>query len=260
MNLQRICEQSTALIREVGDFIAQSSPGKVETKATHDYVTEIDKSSEQKLVKGLGEILPQAGFIAEEGTSTQRGSVFNWVIDPLDGTTNFIHSVPPFSISVALMENREIVLGIVYEINLRECFYTWKGAKAYLNGTEITVSQTAAVKTALIATGFPFRDYAKVDQFIDSLKFFMQNSRGIRRHGSAAVDLAYVAAGRFDAFYEYALQPWDVAAGVILVRQAGGKICDFDGQDNFLYGKEIVAANPLLFSEFQSQIEQLMKR
>ena len=203
-------------------------------------------------------LLPEAGFIAEEGTSDRKGERYNWIIDPIDGTTNFIHGLSPYAISIALEDKNEIILGVVYEIGLDECFYTCKGAPAYLNGKEITVTSASSVADSLIATGFPYSDYGKMKGFMNSLDYFMKNSHGLRRLGSAATDLAYVACGRFEGFYEYGLKPWDVAAGAFLVQQAGGANCDFNGDENYIYGQEIISSNSLVFDEFKGIINKLM--
>ena len=233
-------------------------PKRIEAKGKNDFVTHVDKGSEQRLVKGLSELLPEAGFIAEEGTSDKKGEHFNWIIDPIDGTTNFIHGLFPFAISVALEQDGEIILGVVYEMGLKECFYSWKGAPAYLNGQEIQVSEAATISDSLLATGFPYSNYSKMAGFMDSLNYFMKNSHGLRRLGSAATDLAYVACGRFEGFYEYDLKPYDVAAGAFLVQQAGGKNCDFTGGNNYIYGKEIISSNSLVFDEFKEIVNKLM--
>jgi myo-inositol-1(or 4)-monophosphatase len=231
MDLKQICFDAIEIIKATGNYISDEMQSfdkkKVESKGVHDFVSFVDKTAEKTLVKGLSEVFPEAGYIAEEQTVAQTNAQFKWVIDPLDGTTNFIHGLMPFAISVALMDEQEVVLGIVYEISRDEVFYTWKGEKAYLNGNEIRVTDAPKVKDSLIATGFPYYDYDRLPQFMKTLDFFMQNSHGLRRLGSAATDLAYVACGRFDAFYEYSLSPWDVAAGAFLVQQAGGKVCDF---------------------------------
>jgi len=152
-------------------------------------------------------------------------------------------------VSIALQRNNEIVLGVVYEVNQDECFYAWKSGGAFLNQKSIHVSQNEHLKDSLIATGFPYYDYERVDSYFEVLKRIAQNSRGVRRMGSAAVDLVYTACGRFDAFFEYSLHAWDVAAGAFIVQEAGGKISDFSGGNNWLFGKEIVASNGLLTKE-----------
>ncbi len=263
MNLENICKQVITIIKETGDYISSEmqnfDSNKVEAKGAHDFVSFVDKTAEKKLVDALSELLPEAGFIAEESTVKQDDKPLKWIIDPLDGTTNFIHGLMPHAISVALMNDSEVILGIVYEITRQEAFYSWKGAEAYLNGKEIKVTEAANVQDALIATGFPYYDYTRLPQFMKTLEFFMQKSHGLRRLGSAATDLAYVACGRFDAFYEYGLSPWDVAAGAFIVEQAGGKLCDFSGGSDYIFGKEIIASNSNIFNELQSDIKSIME-
>jgi myo-inositol-1(or 4)-monophosphatase len=262
MDLENLCLQVQTLAIETGDFIlseqSRFSAHEIESKGLHNYVTYVDKTSEEKLVSGLKILLPEAGFIAEEGTSTDKGERYNWIIDPLDGTTNFIHGLPPYAISIALMEADEIILGIVYEITFKECFYAWRNSRAYLNGREISVSENDEVSKSLIATGFPYTNFERIDRFLSSVRYFMEHSHGLRRLGSAATDMAYVACGRFDGFYEYGLNPWDVAAAVLILRQAGGRICDFKGGDNWLFGKEIITSNAKIFDEFKDIINDIM--
>lgn len=260
MNYQELCEQSITLIKETGTYILAQrkdfTEDAVETKSLNSLVSFVDKTAEQKLVAGLSAILPEAGFIAEEGTSDKIGNTYNWVIDPLDGTTNFIHGVPLYSISVALMQNNQPVIGVVYEINLDECFYAWKDSAAYLNGHTISVTQTQNLSDTLLATGFPYHDFDKMEGFLASLRYFMENTRGLRRLGSAAVDLAYVACGRFDGFYEYGLNPWDVAAGAFIVERAGGKSGYFTDRAEYTDGSEILATNGLIHTEMQELIQR----
>ena len=263
VDLEDICLQVGSLSKEVGTFIRDErikfSADKIEMKGHNDMVSYVDKTSEKRIIDALSTFLPESGFIAEEGTSTKNGEIYNWIIDPLDGTTNFIHGVPCFAISIALMRNEKLVLGVIYEINLDECFYAWENSKAYLNGKEIHVSSTSKLSDALVATGFPYYDYSKMDQYLELFKHFMKHSHGLRRLGSAATDLAYVACGRFEGFYEYSLQPWDVAAGAFIVQQAGGKVSDFSGKNNYIFGKEIVAGNAACFSEFLDTIQLYFK-
>ncbi len=264
MNLERLCADVCVIVGETAKFISSELEKRVElnieVKGTHNYVTHVDKTAEKMLVEGLSSLLPESGFIAEEGTSTKRGDTYNWIIDPLDGTTNYIHGLPPFAISVALMADEEIVLGVVYEISLKECFYAWKDSKAYLNGREIRVSKVDKVNNSLIATGFPYTNFAHLSYFMETIRFFMENSHGLRRLGSAATDIAYIACGRFEAFYEYGLSPWDVAAGILIVKQAGGRVSDFRGGNNYLFGGEIVISNDLVFDEFLEDVKSIMIR
>ena len=225
MNYEYICKYVINAITGASHFIQTEakkfSPDRIESKGLNNFVSYVDKTAEEMLVEALHEILPEAGFIAEENTVSDKGEQLKWVIDPLDGTTNFIHGIPVYAISIALMEGNETVLGVVYELNQNECFSAWKDGPAMKDSDEIHVSSAAKIKDSLIATGFPYYDFHKMKAYMESLEYFMQNSHGARRIGSAAVDLAYVACGRFDAFYEYSLQPWDIAAGSIIVERAG---------------------------------------
>jgi myo-inositol-1(or 4)-monophosphatase len=254
MNLEILCQQVQELAREVGRFIFEErqkfTAEDIIHKGKSDLVTYVDKTSEARIVAQLREIVPGSGFIAEEGTAQDNGETYRWVIDPLDGTTNYIHGLSPFAVSIALMERDEVIMGVVYEISLDEMFYAWKGSKAYLNGREIHVSTAATTADALIGTGFPYYDFSRLGKYMAAMDYFMRNSHGLRRLGSAAADMAYVAAGRFEAFYEYALHPWDIAAGIIIVKQAGGRMCDFNGGENYLFGGEMIACNANYFDEF----------
>lgn len=258
-DLQTLCQDVCTLSRQVGVFIkeerAKFTNDRVEVKGQNDFVSYVDKTSEQKLIEKLSVLLPEAGFIAEEGTSTKKGELYNWIIDPLDGTTNFIHGIPCFAISIGLIRDNTLVLGVVYEINFDECFYAWEHSKAYLNGKGITVSKAPTLADSLLATGFPYYDYGRMDEYLELFKYFMQHTHGLRRLGSAATDLAYVACGRFEGFYEYGLQPWDVAAGAFIVQQAGGRVTDFKGEKNYIFGKELVAGNSLFFDEFLKAVQ-----
>jgi myo-inositol-1(or 4)-monophosphatase len=259
MNWQPVCSEVTRLTKEVGGFILSErirfNQELVEKKGHNDLVSYVDKESEQKLVKGLSALLPGAGFLTEEGTSAETGERYRWIIDPLDGTTNFIHGVPLYCISIALFDGYEPVLGVVHELNLDECFSAWKDGGAYLNGRPIHVSSTPDLASSLLATGFPYHDYDRMDSYMGVFDHCMRHTRGLRRLGSAAADLAYVAAGRFDGFFEYGLNPWDVAAGVVLVNEAGGKTCDFKGGPDATFGKEIIACNAAVYEEFLGVIE-----
>ena len=230
----------------------------IETKGPHDFVTYVDKTAEQKIAARLGQLLPEAGMILEEKSVDRHGDRYRWVVDPLDGTTNFIHRIPLFSVSIALMDGEEAIMGVVHEANLDECFSAWKGSPALLNGSEISVSAISVPNDALFATGFPYYDYSKMDAYMEVFKYFMQHTSGLRRLGSAAVDLAYVACGRLEGFYEYGLRPWDVAAGAFIVQQAGGCVSDFYGGNNYIFGGELLATNSLLYKHVQQVVSRLM--
>jgi myo-inositol-1(or 4)-monophosphatase len=256
------CFDAMEVVRKAATYIRDRHENRVQldirSKGEHNFVTEVDRQAEVILVEGLEKILPEAGFITEEGTRARRGDRFNWVIDPVDGTTNFIHGVFPFAISVGLIEGDEVVAGIVHEIGLDEYFYSWKGGGAWVNGTAARVSRVTRVNQSLIATGFPYTDFRYLSQFMESVEYFMRNSHGLRRLGSAATDLAYVACGRYDGFYEYGLNPWDIAAGILLIREAGGELSDFRGGRNPLFREDIVCSNGLIQEEFQHAVQQIM--
>jgi Archaeal fructose-1,6-bisphosphatase and related enzymes of inositol monophosphatase family len=262
MDYEELCFSVCEIARKAGGFIANErkhfNQDKVESKGLHDLVSYVDKTSEKAIIEALSALLPESGFIAEEGTSNKKGERFNWVIDPLDGTTNFIQGVPVYAVSIGLLEGDELVLGVVYEICRDECFFSWKGGKAYLNGEEIHVSNTSNMHDALLATGFPYSNFSQLDSYMGLLKWSMTESRGVRRLGSAATDLAYVACGRFDAFFEYDLKPWDVAAGAFIVQQAGGKNTDFNRGESYLFGGEIIASNAPLLAEMQDKVDEFM--
>ncbi|MBP6610860.1 MAG: inositol monophosphatase [Paludibacter sp.] len=258
INLKELTLSVCSIAREAGAFMASErnsfDDSKIEHKGLHDLVSYVDKSSEELIINKLLTLLPNAGFIAEEGTNNTLGERFNWIIDPLDGTTNYIHGLPIYSVSIALMDADELVIGVVYEVGHDECFYAWKDGGAYLNDKKISVSNRTDMHQALLATGFPYSDFSRMDQYLNFFKWAMTNSRGIRRLGSAAADLAYVACGRFDAFWEYSLKPWDVAAGALLVKEAGGKVTDYQGGETYLFGKEIVATNNIITLPLLSEL------
>jgi myo-inositol-1(or 4)-monophosphatase len=264
MDFSELCESVRVVAKDTGayirDQIHQVSVHAIQIKGKQNFVTSVDKAAEKRIVQRLESLVPEAGFIAEEGTSSKTGIRFTWVIDPLDGTTNFIHGAPPVAVSIALLEEKEPVIGVVYEIFMDECFYAWKGSHAYLNGMEIHTSRTSKVTDALIATGFPYHNFDRIEPFMQSLMHFFTGSHGVRRLGSAVTDLAYVACGRYDAFYEYNLNPWDVAAGALILKQAGGTVTDFKGGGDFLFSREIVASCANLHAGFLEQVGRFMNR
>jgi len=263
MNLENVCNRVVEIAKETGRFVKETRERgglSVEVKGLNDFVTRVDKLSQDRIVSALDGLVPDAGFILEEDSIEERAKEYNWIVDPIDGTTNFIHGAPPYAISIALAQNDELILGVVYEIVMDEVFYAWKGGGTRLNGKKVTVSGKTKVADSLIATGFPYSDFSFVDSFMDTMDFFMKHSHGVRRLGSAATDLAYVSCGRYDAFYEYGLHPWDVAAGVVLIREAGGRVSDFKGGNDFLFGGKIVAANGIIFDEMQKIIYGIMEK
>ncbi len=263
MDLKKLTADVIAVAKEAGTYIKSRQSDihkiKIQAKGVHNYVTEVDKNSEVFIVGELKKLLPESGFIAEEGTAADSQDFeYKWIIDPLDGTTNYIHGLMPVAVSIALQYKGETILGVVYEIGNDEMFYAYSEAGAFLNGESIEVTKTEKLDDTLLATGFPFYDYSRLDNYMDLLRHFMKVSHGLRRLGSAATDLVYVACGRFDGFFEYSLSPWDVAAGAFIVEQAGGKIADFQGGSNWLYGKEIIASNALIFSDLVKTVKDFM--
>lgn len=262
MDYNKICEQTCKLARETGEFIIgernKLCVSGIEAKGKNDFVTLVDKASEERLVEGLKHILPGSGFIAEEGTAEQNNEAYIWIIDPIDGTTNFIHGAPPYSISIALQYDKETVVGVIYEMSADECFYAYKGGGAFLNEKKITVSSINKLSSSLLATGFPYTDFGRLQSFMKTMEYFFHNSHGVRRLGSAAVDLAYVACGRYEGFYEYNLNAWDVAAGAYIVQMAGGKVSDFNGGEDYLFGRELIASNSHIFEEFKGAVGGIM--
>lgn len=257
-DLKQITEQVISLVKEVGEFIRTErktfSYSNVEVKGLNDLVSYVDKTSEKLLVEKLSLIVPEAGFIVEENTKTGTKE-YNWIVDPLDGTTNFVHGIPCYAVSIALEFKGEIIIGVVYEVAQDECFSAYKNGGSFLNGNKILVSQRQNLAESLIATGFPIYNFSRIDAYINTIVSLMKSTHGIRRIGAAAADLCYLACGRVDAFFEYNLNSWDVAAGALIVKEAGGTVCDFEGNANWLFGKEIIATNKKLQTEFEALIK-----
>lgn len=248
-DLSALTHGTVELSKQVGEFIRREcehfDKSRIEQKeGFNNLVSYVDKEAERRLVAGLTQLLPEAGFITEEGTVTQTtDQEWRWIIDPLDGTTNFLHALPVFATSVALARGNEVMLGVVYEVNRQECFYAQQGRAAYCNDRKIAVSAAGQLNQSLLATGFPYYHFEKREPYLNIIKQFLESTHGVRRLGSAAVDLAYVACGRFEGFFEYNLHPWDVAAGAFIVQQAGGIVTDFSGGNNFLFGGELCAGS-----------------
>jgi myo-inositol-1(or 4)-monophosphatase len=259
IDLQELLYQTIYIAKEAGAFIRKERENfnleKVEQKGLNDLVSYVDKESEKLIILKLSNILPEADFIAEEGTKGTSGKEYTWIIDPLDGTTNFIHGIPAFAVSIGLKYREEIVLGVVYEINLDECFYAIKGGGAFCNTRQIKVSEAKDLSSSLIGTGFPYSAIGKIDNYLNALKSLMEKTHGLRRIGSAATDLCYVACGRFEGFFEYNLQPYDVAAGLLIVQEAGGKITDFQKGTDYLFGKKIIASNGHIHEALWKEID-----
>ncbi|MDH5230972.1 MAG: inositol monophosphatase [Gammaproteobacteria bacterium] len=217
----------------------------VTEKSQNDYVSEVDRMAEQEIVAILRKAYPQHGILGEEGGVQQASGSdeFQWIIDPLDGTTNYLRGIPHFAVSIALKHKNQITQALVYDPVKDETFMASRGNGAQLNDRRIRVTNRKTMEGALLGTGFPFRADQDVDLFIETLRVMMPQTAGIRRPGSAALDLAYVAAGRFDGFWEFGLNSWDMAAGSLLVQEAGGVVTDLKGGDDFLSNGNILAGN-----------------
>ena len=247
-DLALLTQEISRIARDAGAFLLQErrqfQREAIEYKGLNNVVSYVDKETEKQLVDKLNRLMPEAGFITEEGTTGQEAdpSALNWIIDPLDGTANFMHNLPVFSVSIGLAQGKTPIAGVIYDPNRNECFSAWQGGGAYCNGSKLTVSPATQLGESLIATGFPYYQFDQMQKYLHILERLMQQTHGLRRMGSAAIDLAYVACGRFEAFYEYNLNSWDMAAGVLLVREAGGVVTDFDGGDEFLFRGDVVAS------------------
>ncbi len=222
------------------------SDPEIHAKDFKDFVTDVDKDCEAAISSIITESFPEDSMLCEEGTVITGTSGRTWIVDPLDGTLNFIHSFPVFSISIALKNNsNELLAGVVYQPILKELFTAERDRGAYLNGKPITISNRTYNESFLMATGLPFKEYDYLESSLGMLKEVIHDSAGIRRAGSAAIDLAYTACGRFDGFWEYKLFPWDFAAGVLLVREAGGTVTNFSGECDVMKGQSIIAGNSI---------------
>jgi myo-inositol-1(or 4)-monophosphatase len=263
MDFKALCEATKEIAIEAGNYIFgrinNLAKEDIAAKGLNNFVTEVDKTAETMIINRLNTLVKDAGYVAEEGTNKTKGDRYNWVIDPLDGTTNFIHGAPPVAVSIALVDDKLPVVGVIYEIWNKEAFYSWKGGNSYLNGHEIHISRTKYLKDALIAVGFPYNDLNQLQRFLNSMEYFFLNTHGVRRLGSAATDLAYVACGRYDGFFEYNLSPWDVAAGALIVENAGGRVTDFSNGNNYVFGREIVASNKSIHGDFVHDVARFMK-
>lgn len=232
----------------------------ISEKGRNDLVTEADIESQEMIVGLLQPAFPQYQVMAEEDEERGDIELDQWIIDPIDGTTNFVHGLPPFSISIALQVRGEIVVGVVFEMDRREMFTAVMDGGCRLNGKPCFVSKVDRVADAMVATGFPTRDYTSpfLSTYLKVLRRFMTGCQSVRRMGSAAADLAYVACGRFDGFFEIGLAPWDSAAGGLLIREAGGTVTDFNLSRDFLHGPQVLASNTAIHSSLALLVEPLM--
>ena len=225
----------------------------IHTKDRNDFVTEVDQKAEQEIIYTLRKAFPDHGILAEE-SGLREGNDYQWIIDPLDGTTNFLHGFPQFAVSIALRHKGRLEHGVVYDPLRQELFTATRGAGAMLNDRRLRVTKRNSLDGALLGTGFPFKSQQHLETYLDMFRALFPNTAGIRRPGSAALDLAYVAAGRLDGFWEIGLNIWDMAAGVLLIQEAGGISSDFLGGHNHLESGNLVAGNPKVFTEILKTI------
>ena len=265
--LPTLTSRVTKVVQSVGAYIRQElsqlSVSQVQVKDLNSLVSYVDITAEKTLVTELNRLLPEAGFVTEEGTARDmfpetdvKHVEWYWVIDPLDGTTNFIHGLPFFSTSIGLKLHNEYVLGVVYDIMHDRMYAASIGQGATVNGKQIRVSKTLRLADSLLATGFPYQVFDHMESYLELFRELFQSTRGIRRLGSAALDLAYIAQGSFTGFYEYGLNEWDVAGGLVIVQEAGGLVTDFDSQPFQPGTRTLLATNGLIHQELQGHVSR----
>lgn len=263
MDLQGVLEEVKQLAVEVGTFISKQREtfdlSRVESKHSHDYVSYVDKESEKMIVARLKEILPVAGFITEEKTTEQKDEETElfWVVDPLDGTTNFIHDLAPYCVSIALRNEKEFLLGVVYEVTRKELYSAFKGGGAYLNSRKIHVSSFTDMDKALVMIGYPYNAEGYCRFCMNLSGQLYGHCASIRSNGSAEAELCYLAAGKIDVYVESFIQPWDVAAGACILMEAGGKVTDYEGKNELWEsGREVLATNGMLHEAMLKEISR----
>jgi len=238
-------------------YVHQVDSLNITVKGYNDFVSEVDRQAESEIINVLRRAFPDHGILAEEG-GEHAGTEYQWIIDPLDGTTNFLHGFPQFAVSIALRHKKKIEQAVIYDPLRQELFTATLGSGAFLNERRIRVSKAKELEGTLIGTGFPFKHPQHLDAYLAMFKAIHLQTAGIRRAGAASLDLAYVAAGRLDGFWEIGLKPWDMAAGVLLIQEAGGLISDFSGGHEFLETGNIVAGNPKVFKAILQNIQPLL--
>jgi myo-inositol-1(or 4)-monophosphatase len=246
--------------RRAGSIINRAALNRgalqVHSKGTNDFVTQVDKASEDAIIQILRQAYPDHAILAEESGLTESAKAeYRWIIDPLDGTTNFIHGFPQYCVSIAVQHRGTTAHGVVYDPGRNELFTASKGAGAFLDDRRVRVTKCTSLKEALVGTGFPFKEVSRLDLYMRQLKTAMLGCAGVRRAGAAALDLAYVAAGRMDAFWEMGLSSWDMAAGALMITEAGGLVGDLDGEDGYLDKGEIAAATPKVFPQLLAALK-----
>jgi myo-inositol-1(or 4)-monophosphatase len=238
--------------RKAGSIINRAALGGdalvVKAKRANDFVTQVDRAAEEAIIEIVRKAYPDHGFVAEESGTTGEHAEYRWIIDPLDGTTNFIHGFPQYGVSIGIEHRGALTHAVIYDPARNELFTASKGRGAFLNDRRVRVSKCARLQDALVGTGFPFKEVSRLDLYTRQLARFMQTSAGVRRAGAASLDLAYVACGRLDAFWELGLAPWDMAAGALLIQEAGGLVGDLEGESGFMESGDICAATPKVFA------------
>jgi myo-inositol-1(or 4)-monophosphatase len=251
----KAARQAGSIILRAAEDIDQLT---IKNKSANDFVSEVDVASEEAIINILKTAYPTHGFLGEESGFSDKDADYIWIIDPLDGTTNFLHQFPQYCISIALMHKGDITHAVIYDPNRNDLFTATKGAGAYLNDKRIRVSKKAKLNESIIGTGFPFRDFAHLPCYLKMFEEMITNTSGLRRPGSAALDLAYVAAGWFDGFWEIGLSKWDIAAGALLVKEAGGIVSDFNEKQAWMKTGNIIAANAKIYGDFIKIIQKNM--
>ena len=245
--------------RRAGDIINRAARNldivAVKEKAANDFVSEVDREAERAIIRILRDAYPDHAILAEESGASGE-SEFQWIIDPLDGTTNFLHGFPQFAVAIALRQKGVVTQAVVYDPGRNDLFTASRGRGAFVNDQRMRVSRRAGMKSSLIGTGFPFRQMNHLDAYLAILRDVMTHSAGVRRAGSAALDLAYVAAGRLDAFWEFGLSPWDIAAGALMITEAGGLVGDLEGEKRYLESGNVVAGSPRVFGDLMQTISR----
>jgi myo-inositol-1(or 4)-monophosphatase len=238
--------------RRAGNLIHRAADNldhlTVTKKSNADYVSEVDKAAERTIIQTILDVYPTHAILAEE-SGAQGESEYLWIIDPLDGTTNFLHGFPQYAVSIALQHNGVLTHAVIYDPTKNDLFTASRGRGAFLNDRRIRVSKRAELADSLIGTGFPYTKFTHMDAYMGILRDMMQKTAGLRRPGSAALDLAYTAAGRYDGFFETGLKPWDIAAGCLLITEAGGLVSDLQGNDSYLKSGHLCAGNPKVFAQ-----------
>ncbi len=250
--------------RQAGDIIVrhmeQLDRIKITEKSSNEFCSEVDIKAEKAIISVIQKAYPDHGIFAEESGSHNEGAESTWIIDPLDGTSNYLHGFPFFSVSIALRVKNRIEHGVIFDPLRHECFYASRGCGARLNDRRLRVSKQTQLNAALLGTGFPFQNVALAERYLPTFSALVGQCAGVRRTGSAALDLAYVASGRLDGFWEFGLRPWDIAAGSLLIQEAGGLVSDFQGREVDLHQGDIVAGTPKVFKSLLQTLMPVIKR